>query len=336
MSVISLLLKYEKFIMERENNKILDDGKRSLEIEIETLQNIRNILDQSFVGVVRKLVKCKGRVVVSGIGKSAIVAQKMAASFNSTGTPSLFLHAADAIHGDLGMIEEKDIVLLISKSGNTPEMKVITRLIKEFGNYTIALHSNQESYLAKQADLNIYIPVQLEAEPNNLAPTASTLAQLAIGDAITAALINAKGFTKDHFARYHPGGSLGKELFLKVKDLVDPQKKPMVTPSSTISEVIIEISSKRLGATAVVDGDTIHGIITDGDLRRMLQTGKSSEDISAAEIMSKNPKSIDAEDLAINGLSLMRQNNISQLIVLDGQSYLGIVHIHDLIKEGIN
>lgn len=323
-------------MMEREINKILNDAKRSIQIEIETLQNLHEGLDENISIVVNLILKCKGRVVITGIGKSAIIAQKIAASFNSTGTPALFLHAADAIHGDLGMIESKDVVIILSKSGNTPEIKVLARMIKEFGNPLVALHSNTTSYLAKHADQGIHIPVLKEADPNNLAPTASTIAQLAIGDAITVALINARGFTKDHFARFHPGGSLGRELFLKVENVLGEKAKAQVGPEAGLNEVIIEISSKRQGATAVVKEGSVLGIITDGDLRRMLQKGKDLIDIKAVDIMSKGPKSISSEDLLVNALSLLRQNNITQLIVKKNEQYIGIIHLHDILKEGIN
>ncbi len=321
---------------ERENTKILQDGKSSLDIEIETLVALQKSLDSSFVSAIQKILKCKGRIVLTGVGKSAIIAQKQAASFNSTGTPSIFLHAGDAIHGDIGMIEPEDECIVYSKSGNTPEIKVLVRMIQEFGNTMIAIHSNPESYLAKEADISLFVPVDKEADPNNLAPTASTLAQMALGDAMTVALIKAKGFTRDHFAKFHPGGSLGKELFLKVSNVIQSDKKPAVLLDASIKEVIIEISSQRLGATAVLNHDhQVIGIITDGDLRRMLQSGKDASSISAEDIMSKNPQQIDVDELAVNAISILRQNNISQLIVHNKEGYEGIVHIHDIIKEGI-
>ncbi len=321
---------------ERENNKILQDGISSLDIEIETLIALKKSLDDQFTLAIQKILKCKGRVVLTGVGKSAIIAQKQAASFNSTGTPSIFLHAGDAIHGDIGMIDKLDVCIVYSKSGNTPEIKVLVRMIKEFGNSIISIHSNKNSYLDKEADVSLYVPVDKEADPNNLAPTASTLAQMAMGDAMTVALIKAKGFTRDHFARFHPGGSLGKELFLKVSNVIQSDKKPAVTIDASIKEVIIEISSKRLGATAVLNHKSeVVGIITDGDLRRMLQSGKDASRITAADIMSENPQQIQEDELAANAISILRQHNISQLIVRNNLAYIGIVHIHDIIKEGI-
>lgn len=323
--------------MERENSEIINDGLESLSIEIATLQNLKQSLDDQFASAVQKILKTKGRIIISGIGKSALIAQKLVASFNSTGTPSIFLHAADAIHGDLGMIRPIDELLIISKSGNTPEVKVLVRMVKEFGNAIISLCSNPDSYLAQECTININIPVGQEADPNNLAPTSSTLAQMAIGDALTVALIKAKGFTKNHFAKFHPGGTLGKELFLKIEEVMKGQQKPEVSVDANIQDVIIEISSKRMGATAVVqeNGD-LAGIITDGDLRRMLQGGKEADTLKAKDIMSLDPKTIDSDDLAINALSYLRQNKVSQLIVMKDSAYFGIVHVHEIIKAGVS
>jgi len=278
----------------------------------------------------------KGRLVISGIGKSAIIAQKIVATLNSTGTPSLFMHAADAIHGDLGMVQKEDIVLIISKSGESPEIKVLVPLIKNFGNTLIAMVGNVDSYLATSADHVINTTVTQEACPNNLAPTSSTTAQMVMGDVLAVCLMQLNGFTGNDFARFHPGGNLGKRLFLRVADLYVHNEAPMVSAQASLKEVIVEITEKRLGVAAVVDAKKqILGIITDGDLRRMLEKTHSLENITAANIMSPNPKTIEPDVLAVDALDNMRNNDITQLLVADGGTYLGVLHLHDLVKEGI-
>ena len=274
-------------------------------------------------------------MVITGIGKSAIIAQKIVATFNSTGTPSIFMHAADAIHGDLGTLQQDDIVICISKSGNTPEIKVLAPLLKIGGNKLIALVGNIDSYLAKQADYILNSTVDKEACPFNLAPTSSTTAQLAMGDALAVCLLDYRGFSSKDFAKYHPGGTLGKKLYLKVSDISSYNQKPQVSPTDSIQSVIMEISSKRLGATAFIDNMELVGVITDGDLRRMLEKGNSINDLNASQIMNKTPKKIEAEELAINAMVIIEQNNITQLIVTENGKYHGFVHLHDLIKEGI-
>lgn len=275
-------------------------------------------------------------MVITGIGKSAIIANKIVATMNSTGTPALFMHAADAIHGDLGMIQPEDVVICLSKSGNTPEIKVLVPLLKRRGSKLVALVSNTKSYLAEQADFVLNATVAEEACPNNLAPTTSTTAHLALGDALAVCLLELKNFTSEDFARYHPGGALGKQLYLKVSDILGKNELPVVAPEAPLRDVIIEISSKRLGATAVTTPDKkLAGIITDGDLRRMLQTQNEISQIKAADIMTRTPKSIAREAFAVEALQLMQANNISQLVVTDGDEVAGFIHLHDLLKEGI-
>ncbi len=277
----------------------------------------------------------KGRLVVTGIGKSALVAQKMVATMNSTGTPAIFMHAADAVHGDLGIIQKKDVVLCISNSGNTPEIKVLVPFIKSAGNKLIAITGNPKSYLATHADLMLDASVKEEACPMNLAPTSSTMAQMAIGDTLAVCLLEYRGFSRKDFARYHPGGSLGKKLYLKVSDLYPNNDCPVVKPGDGISEVIYRISSGRLGAAAVAERRKITGIITDGDLRRMLGSGKSLEGVRAADIMTRNPRTVEAGMLAVDALRVMKESNITQLLVADKDKLLGFVHLHDLLREGI-
>jgi len=277
----------------------------------------------------------KGRLIVSGIGKSANIAQKLAATFNSTGTPALFMHAADAIHGDLGMVQEDDVVLLISKSGESEEVKTLVPLIKNFGNKIIALCGNESSYLAKHVHYFIDCIVDEEACPNNLAPTSSTTAQLVMGDALAICLLELNHFEAKDFAKFHPGGALGKRLYLKVDDLLETHEAPQVNIDAEIKDVIVEITSKRLGATAVLDKEAVVGIITDGDVRRMLEKHSDLKSICAKDIMTEEPKGIELGALAVDGLDIMRDNNISQLIVMEGNSYSGMFHIHDLVREGI-
>ena len=316
--------------------RILSSAHRTLEIEIETIRNLVIGFNQNFVEAVSFIHSSKGRVVVSGIGKSAIVAQKIVATFNSTGTPSTFMHAGDAIHGDLGIVQTDDIVLVLSKSGETSELKVLIPLLKNFGNKIIGITSNEKSFLGLQADFVIYTPVAQEADPNNLAPTASTTAQMVMGDAIAVALLELKGFSPSHFAQLHPGGALGKQLYWRVKDIFSRNALPQVLPETDLHRTILEMTSKRLGATAVINDETeIIGIVTDGDLRRYLQKNNDLRNATAEMLMSKNPKTIDADSLAVDALKLMQQMSISQLIVLKENKYAGMIHLHDLIREGI-
>jgi len=308
----------------------------TIQLEADSVIKLRDYVNDSFIAAVKVIHESKGRVVVSGIGKSAVIAQKIVATFNSTGTPSIFMHAADAIHGDLGMIQPDDVVIIISKSGNSPEIKVLVPFIKNFGNVVIALSGNETSYLAIHANLFINCTVEKEACPNNLAPTTSTTAQLVMGDALAVCLLSLKGFTEKDFARYHPGGALGKRLYLRVADMSDVNQKPVVTANSSLKEVIYEISGKRLGATAVLNeqGDML-GIITDGDLRRMLEKHDNTAGLKATDILSANPKSIDGSELATEALALMRLHDITQLVVTKDGKYAGMLHVHDLVREGI-
>ena len=305
-------------------------------MESKSIANLINFLNKDFENAVKFILKNKGRVIVTGIGKSANIATKIVATLNSTGTPAIFMHAADAIHGDLGIVQKDDVVMCISKSGNTPEIKVLLPLIKDSKNKIIAITGNTDSYLAQEADFVLNSYVEQEACPNNLAPTTSTTAQLVIGDALAICLLEMKDFTSRDFAKYHPGGTLGKRLYLRVGDLVERNAVPKVTLSESITNVIIEISEKRLGATAVLDADeNIVGIITDGDIRRMLKNNLNISGITAQDIMSKNPKNIDVESMAVEALDTMENNNITQLLVLENNKYKGVVHLHDLLKEGI-
>lgn len=310
--------------------------QQTLLTEGDALITLSKDCDESTIKAVESIFYSRGRLIVTGIGKSAIIAQKVVATLNSTGTPSFFMHAADAIHGDLGMIKEDDIVLCISRSGDTSEIKVLVPLIRNFGNTLIAMVCNADSYLARSADFSITIPVEKEADPNNLAPTTSTTAQLAMGDAIAMALLTLRGFTPDHFARYHPGGSLGKQLYLRVDDIYRVNEKPRVHMMDSVRQAIVEISSKRLGMTAVMDEfDNLKGIITDGDLRRKLERLENISDMKAEEIMSVNPKTVSGDTMAIEALNMMRQYSITQLIVLEDGRYAGVIHLHDLLREGI-
>lgn len=307
-----------------------------LKNEAEAIQNLTQYIDDSFESCVREIYSAKGRVVITGIGKSAIIANKIVATLNSTGTPSLFMHAADAIHGDLGMIQEDDIVICISKSGNTPEIKVLVPLLKRRGSKLVALVSNTNSYLAQQADYVLNATIGEEACPNNLAPTTSTTAHLALGDALAVCLLELRNFTPADFAKYHPGGALGKQLYLKVSDVINSNQLPIVKPNAALKDVILEISSKRLGCTAVAEDDKVLlGIITDGDLRRMLQKDVNITSIKASDIMTKNPKSIGKDEFAVKALHLMQEKSITQLVVMEGNKVEGFIHLHDLLKEGI-
>ncbi len=311
-------------------------AKNVLANEAEALKALIDLIDDQFEACVHAILSIKGRVVVTGIGKSAIIGQKIASTLNSTGTPSMFMHAADSIHGDLGMLTSDDIVICLSKSGNTPEIKVLVPLLKRKGAKLIGLVGNMDSYLARQSDFVLNATVEKEACPNNLAPTTSTTAALAIGDALAVCLIEARAFSSKDFAMLHPGGSLGKRLYLKVEDIAVQHEIPLIRPDADINEVIVEISSKRLGAAAVCDESLeLLGIITDGDLRRMLKNHTVFTEIRARDIMSVSPKTIDADEYAVNALNLMQQNNITQLVVLRNNKITGFVHIHDLLKEGL-
>jgi len=304
--------------------------------ESEAVANLASLLTQDFDACVDHLLQSKGRVVITGVGKSAWIANKLVATLNSTGTPALFMHAADAVHGDLGMVQADDTVLCISKSGNTAEIKVLLPLLKQLGVMVIALVSNTQSYLAEQANFVLDATIAEEACPHNLTPTTSTTAHLALGDALAICLLEARGFSSADFARYHPGGSLGKQLYLKVGDLLVKNQVPVVHEQASVAEVIVEISGKRLGATAVQDAaGNLKGIITDGDLRRMLQKTLHIQDLTASDIMSANPKSIEVDSFATAAFALMKTHNITQLVALDGNKIAGFVHIHDLMKEGI-
>ena len=308
---------------------------RTIKMEAQSIQDLAAHINEDFEKAIHTIAKCKGRLVISGIGKSAVIAQKIVSTLNSTGTPSIFMHAADAIHGDLGIVQQEDVVMIISKSGSSPEIKVLVPLIKNFGNILIAMVGNTDSDLAKHANIILNTTVEQEACPNNLAPTTSTTAQLAMGDAIAVCLMELKGFSTDDFAKFHPGGMLGKKLYLRISDIYTYNEKPSVFLDQPLKEIIVEITKKRLGATAVIDDtDTLRGIITDGDLRRMLEKNHVSENLRAKDIMTNNPKTIDADELAINALDTMRKHEISQIIVVKEGKYLGMVHLHDLLKEG--
>jgi arabinose-5-phosphate isomerase len=317
-------------------NTIVDTAIRTINSEARAVSELTGYINEDFEKAISLIHACKGRVVISGIGKSAIVAQKIVSSLNSTGTPSLFLHSADAIHGDIGMVQKDDIVMIISNSGESPEIKILVPLIKNFKNTLIAMCGNMQSHLAKSADITINTTVTSEASNYNPAPTSSTTAQIAMGDAITVCLMEAKGFGASDFAKFHPGGALGKRLYLHVSDLSINNEKPAVYADSSLKDVIIEITKKRLGVTVVVDAENkILGIITDGDLRRMLEKNIPLEHIKANDIMSISPKTIDSSELAVNALDLLRRNNITQLIVTTNKEYSGIIHLHDLVREGI-
>lgn len=315
---------------------ILQAAIRTIEAEADAIKLMASRLTDSFEQVINTLARCKGRIVVSGIGKSAIIAQKLVATFNSTGSPAVFLHAADAIHGDLGMVQQDDIVMIISKSGESPEIKVLVPLIKNFGNTLIAIVGNTSSYLAKKSDYILDTTVSKEACPNNLAPTSSTTAQLVMGDAIAVCLMEKHGFKVSDFAKLHPGGTLGKKLYMRVSDLYTDNQKPQVKADQALREVIVEITTKRLGVTAVTDNNgKVLGIITDGDLRRMMEKDGNLQGILAKDIMTANPKTIAPAEMAVNALDIMRQNEIMHLVVTENDYYLGIIHLHDLVKEGL-
>ena len=315
--------------------EIKNIAKQTLEIEASSISGLLEFINDDFVNSIQLILESNGRVVITGIGKSANICQKIVATLNSTGTPSIFMHAADAIHGDLGNVLKDDVVICISKSGDTSEIKALVPLVKNFGNTLIAITGNPESFLGEKADFVLNTYVEKEACPNNLAPTSSTTAQLAMGDALAVCLLESRGFDSNDFAKFHPGGVLGKKLFLKVADIYPNNTKPSVSPDSDIKDVIIAISSNRLGITAVVDNDTIVGIVTDGDLRRMLESSSDINNLSAKDIMAASPKTIGEDELATTALNQMQNNNITQLVVVDGTTYLGIIHLHDLLREGI-
>jgi len=320
----------------KKSNKIIEKALLTIDIQSKAISDLKSQLNSDFESTVNCIFNSKGRVIITGIGKSAIIANKIVATMNSTGTPAIFMHAADAIHGDLGNIQEEDIVICISKSGNTPEIKVLVPFIQNYGNTIIALTGNKDSFLATNADYVLNCAVEKEACPNNLAPTTSTTAQLVMGDALAICLLDLKDFTSKDFAKYHPGGALGKKLYLRVRDLISKNELAIVTSETNVKDVIIEISEKRLGATAVIDNGVISGMITDGDIRRMLENHSDISILKAADIMSKNPKTLDADAMAIDALGTLESNGITQVLVLnEKKEYVGIIHLHDLIKEGV-
>jgi len=314
---------------------ILSVAKETISIEAKAIANLENLLTQDFADAVQYIYNSKGRVIITGIGKSAIIAAKIVATLNSTGTPAVFMHAADAIHGDLGTILKDDVVICISKSGNTPEIKVLVPLIKNFNNKIIAITGNVDSFLGLHSDFVLNAFVEKEACPNNLAPTTSTTAQLVLGDALAICLLNLRGFSSKDFAKYHPGGALGKKLYLRVSDITAQNQQPRVSPNTNVKDVIVEISEKMLGVTAVIENQKIVGIITDGDIRRMLRNNDSFVHLTAADIMSKNPKTIAPDAMAVDALEMLEENKISVLIAEENGKYAGVVHIHNLIREGI-
>jgi arabinose-5-phosphate isomerase len=314
---------------------ILASAKKTILSESEAIAKLTAFLDENFIEATQHIFHSTGRLVVTGIGKSAIIAQKMVATFNSTGTPSLFLHASEAIHGDLGMVQKEDVIICISKSGNSPEIKVLVPLLKRFGNTLIAITGNMTSFLAKGSDFVLNTTVEAEACPNNLAPTNSTTAQLVMGDAIAVCLMEMRNFKAEDFAIYHPGGALGKKLLLRVKDMLENSLKPMVGPDASIKKVIFEISEKRLGVTAVVEDNKVIGIITDGDIRRMLNDRDTFTDLTAKDIMTKNPKVTSADAMVVDAFNIMEDFSITQLVVVDNMEYKGVLHLHDILKEGI-
>ena len=317
------------------NKDILKTAKETILIESKAIHNLASLLDKDFENAVKTIFKSKGRVIVTGIGKSANIGTKIVATFNSTGTPAIFMHAADAIHGDLGNIQKDDVVICISKSGNTPEIEVLVPLIKNYGNKIAAITGSMNSFLAKNADFVLNSYVEKEACPNNLAPTSSTTAQLVIGDALAVCLLELRDFSRKDFAKYHPGGTLGKKLYLRVSDLVAKNEIPRVDPNTSVKEVIVEISKKRLGTTAVIENSRIIGIITDGDIRRMLENNTNINQLKASDIMGTNPITIKSNEMAVKALGVMQNNDITQILVTENDKYVGVVHFHDLLKEGI-
>ena len=322
--------------MKKSNSKIADLARKVIRQEAESVANLTSYIDQSFLDVVDLIFNSKGRLIVTGIGKSAIIGTKIVATMNSTGTPAIFMHAADAIHGDLGIVQPDDVVLCISKSGNTPEIKVLVPLIARMGNKIIAMVSNTDSFLAQHADHVVRATVDKESDPNNLVPTSSTTTQLVMGDALAVCLLQMRGFSQEQFAMYHPGGSLGKRLYLRVSDVMDLNLRPFVGLNESIQNTIINISQNRLGATVVLDGKgELRGIITDGDVRRMVEKGVNAEHLVAKDIMSPKPKQIDIGDMAVNAFDIMQKNKITSVVVMKEGRYVGLVHIHDILREGI-
>jgi len=319
----------------KKNGKIIELATQIIDNEANAIMGLKTLLDDDFTKTVELMLENKGNVVFSGVGKSALIAQKIVATMNSTGTTAVFMHAADAIHGDLGIVRECDIVVILSKSGETPEIKMLVPLIKLRGNKIVAMVGNRNSYLASQADFVLDVTVDEEAMPGSLAPTSSTTAQLVMGDALALILMRCRGFSTDDFAKFHPGGALGKQLYLRVKDLYVRNERPEVCPDDNLTRVIIEMTHKRLGATVVCEGGQLLGIITDGDLRRMLMNTPDIEHVKAAQIMTSHPKTIESEALVVDALHKMRSNSITQLPVVDNGKYLGIIHLHDILKEGI-
>lgn len=314
---------------------IIESAKKTLLSESQSIAKLIDYIDNSFVEAVETIYNIKGRLIVTGIGKSAIIAQKIVATMNSTGTPSMFLHASEAIHGDLGMVQDGDVVICISKSGNSPEIKVLVPLLKRFGNKLIGITGNVTSFLGKESDITLNTYVESEACPNNLAPTNSTTAQLVMGDAMAVSLMEMRNFKAEDFAKYHPGGALGKKLLLRVKDMLDTSRKPFVSPDSSIKNVIVEISEKRLGVAAVIENDKVVGIITDGDIRRMLNKTETITGLTAKDIMTVNPKTIKTSDMVADALNILEDFSITQLVVVDNDEYKGVIHLHDILKEGI-
>lgn len=322
--------------MEISQKNLVGLALQVIDKEAQAVNNLKNYIDDEFVEIVNLIYNSKGRLIITGIGKSAIIGQKIVATLNSTGTPSIFMHAADAIHGDLGIIQPEDVVICISKSGNTPEIKVLVPLINRMGNKLVAMVSNVDSYLAKHSNYILRATVDAEACPNNLAPTSSTTTQLVMGDALAVCLLKMRGFTPEDFAKYHPGGSLGKRLYLKVSDLIDEKVRPCVGENESIPNTIFNISQNRLGATVVLDDNgQMLGIITDGDVRRMVEKGIPFESLKAKDIMSRSPKVIELGELAVNAFNIMERNKITSVVVMDNGKYVGLVHIHDILREGI-
>lgn len=319
----------------KSKKSIIETAVATFKLESEAILNLIPHINDDFVAIVYAILESKGRVIVTGIGKSAIIAQKIVATFNSTGTPAIFMHAADAVHGDLGMIQQNDIIICLSKSGNTPEIKLLAPLLKQSGNLLIGMLGKIDSHLARTADFILNTSVDKEACPHNLAPTTSTTAQLAMGDALAICLLQARDFNSEDFARYHPGGSLGKRLYLKAGDIALKNQKPLISPFAPVKDVIIEISKNRMGAVVVVEDENVLGIITDGDIRRMLEKYVNLEHIKASDLMNTNPKKIGKDELALLALETIKKNNITQLLVMDGDIYCGMIHLHDLLDEGI-
>ncbi len=317
------------------DKNIIESAKKTILSESKSIERLAQFIDNSFVDATKLIFDCKTRIVITGIGKSAIIAQKIVASMNSTGTPSMFLHASEAIHGDLGMVQKDDVVICISKSGNSPEIKVLVQIINNFGNKLIAITGNTDSFLAKNSDFVLNTTVESESCPNNLAPTDSTTAQLVMGDALTVCLMEMRDFQPQDFAKYHPGGALGKKLLLRVNDMLENTLKPSVLADANIKKVIFEISEKRLGVTAVLENEKVIGIITDGDIRRMLNENNSFSHLTAKDIMTKNPKLIKFDAKVIDAFQILEKYKITQLVVVENDIYKGVLHLHDILKEGI-